>query len=198
MPWSELTSSESSCIVWPEPMKTNRAYFFPLMLTSSRASSLIPSPSKSARTSWNWCGSAALHLYSIDSSSADVGTRQPFGIFCSANALFAPNELNNRNVIIADRISAQRRAKGRAKMTDQKTPCASSASRLSVKLADFTEGQKWAIKMTNKGAGLDASPGAMQTAMRKDCDALVNAGLLKKSINNSGDKYGMYIKAANV
>jgi hypothetical protein len=72
------------------------------------------------------------------------------------------------------------------------------ASRLSVKLAYLTKWQMWAIKMTDKGAGLDASPGAMTNTERKECDALVEAGLLRKALNNSGDKYGMYIKAPNV
>ena len=58
--------------------------------------------------------------------------------------------------------------------------------------------QKWVLKMAEKGAGLDASPDAMTSAQREECDRLVSAGRLRKALNHSQDKYGMYIKVSNV
>jgi hypothetical protein len=58
----------------------------------------------------------------------------------------------------------------------------------------LTEFQEWSLKMCDKGAGLDASPGAITAKERRELDELVAAGRLKKSKNHSQDKHGMYTK----
>lgn len=59
---------------------------------------------------------------------------------------------------------------------------------------ELTDFQKWAIRMTDKGAGLDASRSAMKAQERRECEALVAAGLLSKTKNHSKDTTGMYVK----
>lgn len=58
----------------------------------------------------------------------------------------------------------------------------------------WTEWQSWVLSLTDKGAGLSAAPGDMTVKQRKECDALVAAGCLRKTTNHSQDIYGMYIK----
>lgn len=59
----------------------------------------------------------------------------------------------------------------------------------------WTEWQSWVLSLTDKGAGVSASPSDMTAKQRKECDALVDAGLLRKTTNHSKDVYGMYVKA---
>lgn len=53
--------------------------------------------------------------------------------------------------------------------------------------------QQWALRMCAKGAGIDASPKAITAKERRELDALVEEGLLRKGRNHSRDTTGMYV-----
>lgn len=63
--------------------------------------------------------------------------------------------------------------------------------------AEFTDFQTWVIAMTGKGAGIDASPGAMTAKQRLECEELVDRGILERAKNHSADKQGMYVRLPN-
>lgn len=58
-----------------------------------------------------------------------------------------------------------------------------------------TSFQGWVLRMTTKGAGIDAAPGQLTAKERREADQLVAEGLLVKASNHTRDKYGMYIAA---
>ncbi len=58
---------------------------------------------------------------------------------------------------------------------------------------EHTAFQTWALRMCEKGAGIDASPSAITAKERRELDALVEQGLLRKGKNHSRDTTGMYV-----
>lgn len=57
----------------------------------------------------------------------------------------------------------------------------------------FTEWQKKVLRWCERGCGVDASPAGMTAKQRRECDALVQMGLIRKSKNHSSDKFGMFV-----
>lgn len=61
----------------------------------------------------------------------------------------------------------------------------------SVELTDF---QRWVMTTTGKGAGIDASPGAMTPKEFLECEDLVDRGMLERAKNHSSDRHGMFVR----
>lgn len=59
---------------------------------------------------------------------------------------------------------------------------------------ELTDFQRWVMIATGKGAGIDASPGAMTPKEHLECEALVDRGMLDWAKNHSADKYGMFVR----
>lgn len=62
------------------------------------------------------------------------------------------------------------------------------------KSEELTDFQRWVMTATGKGAGIDASPGAMTPKERLECEALVDRGMLERVKNHSADKHGMFVR----
>lgn len=63
-----------------------------------------------------------------------------------------------------------------------------------MEMRPLTAFQRWALVMVDRGAGIDASPSAITARERRELDALVEAGRLRKTKNHPQDKAGMYVK----
>ena len=61
-------------------------------------------------------------------------------------------------------------------------------------LGELTAFQKWVLHLTAKGGGLCASSRSITAKERKECDALVSAGMLERAKNHSKDTVGMYVR----
>lgn len=59
--------------------------------------------------------------------------------------------------------------------------------------SEMTDFQKWMLMMCRRGSGISRKRSDMSGKQMRESDAMVAAGILKRSKNYPGDKSGMYI-----